>query len=150
MGGRGRASSGLEPALSDLEDVLAEAIWREGPLPVARFVDLALNHPTYGYYRNRDPLGAQGDFVTAPELSQAFGEVIGAWLAQAWLDLGGPAPIRLVELGPGRGTLLADALRATRGVPGFHDSLRLHLVESSDRLRATQGARLAEFRVSWH
>ncbi len=124
MAGRGRA-------LSDLEAVLAEMIRRDGPLPVGRFMDLALNHPTCGYYRRRDPLGAQGDFVTAPELSQAFGEVIGAWLAQAWRDLGAPAPFRLVELGPGRGTLLADALRATRSVPGFHQSLRLHLVETS-------------------
>ena len=136
--------------MSGLEAVLAEAIQRDGPLSVARFMDLALHHPTYGYYRDRDPLGAEGDFVTAPELSQAFGEVIGAWLAQAWLDLGGPAPLRLVELGPGRGTLLADALRATRGVPGFHHSLRLHLVETNDRLRAAQAARLAESDPSWH
>jgi NADH dehydrogenase [ubiquinone] 1 alpha subcomplex assembly factor 7 len=143
MGGRARALSGLEA-------VLAQAIRREGPLPVARFMELVLHHPTYGYYRNRDPLGAQGDFVTAPELSQAFGEVIGVWLAQAWLDLDAPAPFRLVELGPGRGTLLADALRATRSVAGFHHSLRLHLVETSDWLRAAQAARLAEFRVSWH
>jgi NADH dehydrogenase [ubiquinone] 1 alpha subcomplex assembly factor 7 len=143
MAGRGRALSGLEA-------VLAEAIQRDGPLPVARFMDLALNHPIHGYYRKRDPLGAQGDFVTAPELSQAFGEVIGAWLAQAWLDFGAPQPFRLVERGPGRGTLLADALRATRSVPGFHQGMRLHLVETSDRLRATQAARVAEFRVSWH
>jgi NADH dehydrogenase [ubiquinone] 1 alpha subcomplex assembly factor 7 len=143
MGGRGRALSGLE-------EVLAEAIRREGPLPVARFMDIALNHPTYGYYRKRDPLGAEGDFVTAPELSQAFGEVIGAWLAQAWLDLGMPTPFRLVELGPGRGTLLADALRATRGIPGFHKALRLHLVETSERLRAVQAARLTGFDVGWH
>jgi NADH dehydrogenase [ubiquinone] 1 alpha subcomplex assembly factor 7 len=136
--------------LSGLEAVLAEAIRREGPLSVARFIDLALNHPTCGYYRKRDPLGAHGDFVTAPELSQAFGEVIGAWLAQAWLDLGAPAPVRLVELGPGRGTLLADALRATRAVPGFHRGLRLHLVETSERLRAVQTARLTGFDPSWH
>src|SRR5262245_15260389 len=113
MAGRGRALSGLEA-------LLAAMIRREGPVPVSRFMDLALNHPTCGYYQTRDPFGAQGDFVTAPELSQAFGEVIGAWLAQAWLDLGAPAPCRLVELGPGRGTLLADALRATRGVPDLH------------------------------
>jgi NADH dehydrogenase [ubiquinone] 1 alpha subcomplex assembly factor 7 len=136
--------------LSGLEAVLAEAIRREGPLPVARFMNLALHHPTFGYYRDRDPLGAHGDFVTAPELSQAFGEVIGAWLAQAWLDLGGPAPFRLVELGPGRGTLLADALRATRGVPGFREGLHLHLVETSERLRAAQATRLAQFRIRWH
>jgi SAM-dependent MidA family methyltransferase len=136
--------------LSDLEAVLAEMIRREGPLPVGRFMDLALNHPTCGYYRTRDPLGAQGDFVTAPELSQAFGEVIGAWLAQAWRDLGAPAPFRLVELGPGRGTLLADALRATRSVPGFHRSLRLHLVETSAAMRAAQAARLDAVEATWH
>ena len=88
--------------------------------------------------------------MTAPELSQAFGEVVGAWLAQAWLDLGRPAPFRLVELGPGRGTLLADALRATRAVAGFRDGVRLHLVETSERLQAAQAARLAGFDPSWH
>ena len=136
--------------MSGLESELGAAIRRDGPLSVARFMSLALHHPTSGYYRNRDPLGPEGDFVTAPELSQAFGEVVGAWLAQAWLDLGRPAPFRLVELGPGRGTLLADALRATRAVDGFHDGLRLHLVETSARLRAVQAARLAEFDPSWH
>jgi NADH dehydrogenase [ubiquinone] 1 alpha subcomplex assembly factor 7 len=136
--------------LSGLERAIAEAIRREGPLPVARFMSLALHHPTCGYYSGRDPLGPRGDFVTAPELSQAFGEVIGAWLAQAWLDLGRPAPFRLVELGPGRGTLLADALRATRTIAGFHDALRLHLVETSERLRQAQAARVAEFAPTWH
>jgi NADH dehydrogenase [ubiquinone] 1 alpha subcomplex assembly factor 7 len=130
--------------------VLAEEIRRAGPLSIERYMTLALHHPTLGYYRTRDPLGAEGDFVTAPELSQAFGEVIGAWLARAWLDLGRPAPVRLVELGPGRGTLLADLLRATRIVPGFQDGLRLHLVETGERLRAAQAARLADFEVSWH
>jgi NADH dehydrogenase [ubiquinone] 1 alpha subcomplex assembly factor 7 len=136
--------------LSGLERVIAEEIRRTGPLPLDRFITLALHHPTQGYYRTRDPLGAGGDFVTAPELSQAFGEVIGAWLAQAWLDLGRPAPFRLVELGPGRGTLLADALRATRAVASFHEGLRLHLVETSERLRQAQAARLAGFAPSWH
>jgi NADH dehydrogenase [ubiquinone] 1 alpha subcomplex assembly factor 7 len=136
--------------LSTLESELAEAIRRDGPLSVARFMSLALHHPTAGYYRKRDPLGPQGDFVTAPELSQAFGEVVGAWLAHAWLDLARPAPFSLVELGPGRGTLLADALRATRTVAGFHDGLRLHLVEASEHLRAAQASRLAGFDPSWH
>ena len=136
--------------MSELESELAEAIRRDGPLSVARFMSLALHHPTFGYYSRRDPLGPQGDFVTAPELSQAFGEVIGAWLAQAWLDLGRPAPFRLVELGPGRGTLLADVLRATRTVAGFHAGLHLHLVETSEHLRAAQSNRLAEFDPTWH
>jgi NADH dehydrogenase [ubiquinone] 1 alpha subcomplex assembly factor 7 len=136
--------------LSSLQTELAQAIRREGPLSLARFMSLALHHPTSGYYRKRDPLGLHGDFVTAPELSQAFGEVVGAWLAQSWLDLGRPAPFHLVELGPGRGTLLADALRATRAVLGFHHGLRLHLVETSERLREAQMARLAGFDPSWH
>ena len=127
--------------------MIADEIRRTGPLPVERFMALALHHPTHGYYRTRDPLGAGGDFVTAPELSQAFGEVIGAWLARAWLDLGQPAPFRLVELGPGRGTLLDDVLRATRRVPGFHDGLHIHLVETSERLRRAQAARLADLHV---
>ena len=136
--------------MSDLERLIADVIRAEGPLSIARFMALALHHPELGYYTRGDPLGPGGDFVTAPELSQAFGEVIGAWFAQAWLDLGRPAPFRLVELGPGRGTLLADALRATRTVAGFHDGMRLHLVESSERLRATQAARLAGFDPTWH
>jgi NADH dehydrogenase [ubiquinone] 1 alpha subcomplex assembly factor 7 len=136
--------------LSGLEQVIAEEIRRAGPLPVARFMTLALHHPTYGYYRTRDPLGAGGDFITAPELSQAFGEVIGAWLARAWLDLAQPAPFRLVELGPGRGSLIADVLRATRNVPGFKEGFRLHLVETGERLRALQAERLAGVEVSWH
>jgi NADH dehydrogenase [ubiquinone] 1 alpha subcomplex assembly factor 7 len=120
--------------LSALEAVLTEEIRRSGPLSVARFMTLALQHPRHGYYRRGIPLGAGGDFVTAPEISQAFGEVIGAWLAQAWVDFGRPAPARLVELGPGRGTLMADLLRATRTVAGFHGSVRLHLVETSGPL----------------
>jgi NADH dehydrogenase [ubiquinone] 1 alpha subcomplex assembly factor 7 len=136
--------------LSGLQSELAAAIRRDGPLSVARFMSLALHHPTSGYYRWRDPLGPEGDFVTAPELSQAFGEVLGAWLAQAWMDLGRPAPFQLVELGSGRGTLLADALRATRTVAGFHAALRLHLVETSARLRQAQATRLAGFDPHWH
>jgi NADH dehydrogenase [ubiquinone] 1 alpha subcomplex assembly factor 7 len=136
--------------LSALEQALAEENRRAGPLSIARFMTLALHHPTFGYYRTRDPLGAGGDFVTAPELSQAFGEVIGAWLAQAWWDLGEPVPFRLVELGPGRGTLIADLLRATRSVSGFQGGLRLHLVETGERLRALQAERLAGMEVSWH
>jgi len=130
--------------------VLAGEIARSGPMPVARFMALALAHPTLGYYQRRDPLGAAGDFVTAPEVSQAFGELLGLWLAQAWRELGAPAPVRVVELGPGRGTLMADLLRATAGVSGFHDALRVHLVETSEPLRARQRARLGDWPVQWH
>ncbi len=110
----------------------------------------ALGHPRLGYYRRSAPLGAAGDFVTAPEISQMFGELLGAWLAERWLAMGSPSVVRLVELGPGRGTLMADALRATRGVPGFHAALDLHLVEINPGLRADQQAALAAFRPSWH
>ncbi len=111
---------------------------------------LALAHPTLGYYARHDPLGAAGDFVTAPEISQVFGELAGLWLARAWSDLGRPDPCLLVELGPGRGTLMADLLRAAAQVPGFRASLRVHLVETSERLRALQRARLAGEPVQWH
>jgi NADH dehydrogenase [ubiquinone] 1 alpha subcomplex assembly factor 7 len=111
---------------------------------------LALLHPDLGYYARRDPLGSAGDFVTAPEISQMFGEIVGLWLAEAWVGLGRPAPARLVELGPGRGTLMADLLRATVPVESFHRSLDIHLVETSARLRALQAERLAGTDAEWH
>ena len=133
-----------------LVTLLAREIARSGPISVARFMDLALAHPSWGYYRRRDPLGAEADFVTAPELSQAFGEIIGLWLVEAWAGLGRPRPLRLVELGPGRGTLMADLLRATSKVAGFSDGLRVHLVETSAPLRARQRERLKGTDVTWH
>jgi NADH dehydrogenase [ubiquinone] 1 alpha subcomplex assembly factor 7 len=129
---------------------MIEEIRRGGPISTARFMTLALSHPTLGYYARHDPLGAAGDFVTAPEISQAFGELLGLWLARAWSDLGRPDPCLLVELGPGRGTLMADLLRAAAEVAGFRASLRLHLVETSQRLRDIQCARLAGEAVRWH
>lgn len=122
---------------------LKDRIERDGPLSVAQFMELALGHPEYGYYTSRDPLGERGDFITAPEISQIFGELIGAWSATVWQAMGAPACFNLVEMGPGRGTLLADALRATKTVDGFHQAIRLHLIEMSPVLRAKQGAALA-------
>jgi NADH dehydrogenase [ubiquinone] 1 alpha subcomplex assembly factor 7 len=136
--------------LSSLEAVMIEEIRRAGPISTARFMALALGHPTLGYYAGRDPLGAAGDFITAPEVSQAFGELLGLWLGQAWSDLGKPDACRLVELGPGRGTLMADLLRAAGHVQGFRASLRVHLVETSERLRDLQRARLEGAAVRWH
>jgi NADH dehydrogenase [ubiquinone] 1 alpha subcomplex assembly factor 7 len=129
---------------------IARRISLTGPISVADFMAEALGHPTLGYYRRAMPLGAAGDFTTAPEISQMFGELVGAWLAERWLAIGQPDPVRLVELGPGRGTLMADALRATRGVPDFHAALDLHLVETNETLRAQQAAALAAFAPSWH
>lgn len=135
---------------TELGRLLARRIALTGPIPVAEFMAEALGHPRFGYYRKVMPLGAAGDFTTAPEISQMFGELVGAWLADRWLAMGRPQPVRLVELGPGRGTLLADALRATRGVGGFHAALDLHLVDINETLRAAQAAALAGFAPTWH
>jgi SAM-dependent MidA family methyltransferase len=116
-------------------------------MTVADYMAEALLDPTFGYYATRDPLGA--DFTTAPEISQMFGEVLGLSLAQHWIDSGRPRTT-LAELGPGRGTLLADMLRATRGVPGFHEAVSLHLVEASPVLRRKQAETLAGHEVPWH
>jgi NADH dehydrogenase [ubiquinone] 1 alpha subcomplex assembly factor 7 len=136
--------------LSDLRAVLAALIRARGPLSVARFMALSLGHPSLGYYRRRDPLGVAGDFVTAPETSQMFGEIVGLWLAEAWSGLGRPAPARLVELGPGRGTLMTDLLRATAGVDGFGRSVSIHLVETSAPFRELQAEGLAGVDAEWH
>jgi SAM-dependent MidA family methyltransferase len=103
------------------------------------------------YYAGRDPFGAGGDFTTAPEISQAFGECLGLWAAVTWEAMGRPDPVLLVELGPGRGTLMADALRAVAGVAApFRAALRLHLVETSPALREAQRARLGGAVAAWH
>jgi len=117
---------------------IAALIGAQGPISIAQFMALALHDPLNGYYATRDPLGAEGDFITAPEISQMFGELIGLWLAQTWHDQGKPARPRLVELGPGRGTLLRDALRAMTLMPEFRDQLEVVLVEMSPALRRVQ------------
>ncbi|MEJ6389555.1 class I SAM-dependent methyltransferase [Gymnodinialimonas ulvae] len=120
-----------------LKDRLIARIARLGPISVADFMAECLHDQEFGYYATRDPLGRGGDFITAPEMTQMFGELIGLWIAQVWMDQGRPTGI-LAELGPGRGTLMADVLRATRSVPGFHAAMDLHLVEASDVLRQMQ------------
>jgi len=137
--------------MSALGREIRQQIALEGPITVERYMALCLAHPTLGYYMTRDPLGLDGDFITAPEISQMFGELIGLWAAQVWLDMGSPAQVRLIELGPGRGTLMADALRATRIVPGFHGAIRIDLVETSPILTQKQQAALAGFpSAAWH
>ncbi len=136
--------------MSGLLPHLLRRIRQTGPLTVADYMAECLTHPVHGYYTTRDPLGAGGDFVTAPEVSQMFGELLGLCLAQAWLDQGAPAPFALAELGPGRGTLMADILRATRSVAGFRTASEVHLVEVSPALRARQAAALTDHRPTWH
>ncbi|EAR49784.1 hypothetical protein OG2516_14036 [Oceanicola granulosus HTCC2516] len=131
-----------------LAEIIRRQIAMAGPLTVADYMALCLNHPEHGVYAGIDPLGAGGHFTTAPEISQMFGELLGLALAQAWLDQGAPAPFALAELGPGRGTLMADVLRAARGVPGFAAAAELHLVETSPALRDAQRDRLGA--ATWH
>ena len=132
-----------------LRDHLIARIRQNGPMSIADYMAECLLHPTHGYYTTRDPLGAQGDFVTAPEISQMFGELIGLCLAQAWIDQGKPDRFALAELGPGRGTLMADILRATKGVPGFHDAAQVVLLEASPVLRGLQAEALAGHAPDW-
>lgn len=136
--------------MTALAEILRAEIAATGPMRLDAFIAACLMHPQHGYYTTRDPFGQAGDFITAPEISQMFGELVGLCLAQTWLDQGSPAAVSLVELGPGRGTLMADALRATRGVPGFHDALQLHLVETSPALRTRQADTLSAHTPTWH
>jgi len=135
---------------NELGRLIARRIALGGPITMAEFMAEALGHPRLGYYRRALPLGAGGDFTTAPEISQMFGELVGAWLAERWRTMGSPTQVRLIELGPGRGTLMADALRATKGVPGFPDAIDLHLVEINEPLRALQANALAACKPTWH
>ncbi len=133
-----------------LEAAIVRLIRAGGPIDIATYMTLALGHPTLGYYPRHAGLGEAGDFLTAPEVSQLFGELVGIALAAAWGAAGRPRA-HLVELGPGNGTLIADLWRGTARVPGFHAALAVQLVETSPRLRALQAARLAAIEgVRWH
>ena len=112
--------------MSALGDEIRAMIVSEGPITVERFMELALAHPDLGYYMNRDPFGAQGDFTTAPEISQMYGELLGLWAAEVWTSMGRPKPIRLIELGPGRGTLMSDALARRAHRAGLSRRSRRH------------------------
>lgn len=113
-------------------------------MPLDAFMDLALAHPEHGYYRTRDPLGREGDFTTAPEISQMFGELLGLWTVDMWQKLGAPNAFNLIEFGPGRGTLMADALRAAKLVPAFIDAANVVFLETSPALRAEQQKRVPD------
>jgi NADH dehydrogenase [ubiquinone] 1 alpha subcomplex assembly factor 7 len=136
---------------SPLQSEINKLIKSSGPMPVWRYMELCLLHPQHGYYVSRDPLGREGDFTTAPEVSQMFGELLGLWAASVWKAIGQPALLRLVELGPGRGTMMADALRALRVLPQLYQSLTVHMVEINPMLREKQRATLSGVRnVTWH
>ncbi|MEM7321388.1 MAG: SAM-dependent methyltransferase [Pseudomonadota bacterium] len=133
----------------NLRDLLIARIQHSGPITIAEYMTECLLHPDFGYYTTRDPLGSSGDFITSPEISQMFGELLGLSLAQSWTDQGRPSPFVLAELGPGRGTLMADLLRATRSVPGFHAAATIMLLEASPALQKRQSDALNDADVTW-
>ncbi len=124
--------------LSPLQAEIHALIKSSGPMPVWRYMELCLTHPEHGYYVSRDPLGREGDFTTAPEVSQMFGELLGLWTASVWKAIGSPPTLRLIELGPGRGTMMADALRAIRVLPPLYQAL--HDPSGRDQSRAAREA----------
>ena len=136
--------------MTTLKKRLRQRIEAAGPLSIAEFMEAALGDPVSGYYATRDPFGAEGDFTTAPEISQVFGELIGAWCGDVWDRMGRPERFILAELGPGRGTLMADLLRALRGLPEFGRAASIHLVETSPHLRGLQAQALAGYAPVWH
>jgi NADH dehydrogenase [ubiquinone] 1 alpha subcomplex assembly factor 7 len=138
--------------VSSLEREIRRLIAAAGPMPVARYVSLCLTHPVHGYYITRDPLGASGDFTTAPEVSQMFGELVGLWAATVWQTMGSPENVRVIELGPGRGTMMRDALRAINVASGFRNAIVVHLVEISPALEKAQRETLGKSGVvlHWH
>src|SRR5262245_44128360 len=141
---------GAAPALLA---VLRERIGRQGPLRLDALMSLALADPDYGYWHRGHALGAAGDFITAPEISQVFGEIIGLWAVSTWHKMGAPTPLRLIELGPGRGTLLDDGLRAAAVSPAFVAAVAVHLVELSPVLRRRRAPRLIARHpgaIAWH
>lgn len=134
-----------------LQARIAALIAAQGPISIAQYMQLALLDGESGYYATRDPFGAQGDFITAPEVSQMFGELLGLWAASVWKAIGSPPLLRLIELGPGRGTMMSDALRALRVLPPLYQSLSVHLVEINPVLREKQKATLSGARnIAWH
>lgn len=132
-----------------LADQIDLQITTNGPMSIATYMGLCLTHPTQGYYKNDDPLGAAGDFITAPEISQMFGELIGFHLVNVWQQMDEPKSFNLVEMGPGRGTLMADILRVACRAPGFRDGLKLKLFETNPALTVQQRNRLESYEPQW-
>lgn len=138
---------------ASLTEELIATIRATGPISVSDFMAAALLHPKFGYYTTQVPFGRKGDFITSPEISQTFGELIGLWTAQTWIDQGSPATPTIIELGPGRGTLMADFLRAIRqAAPAFWEAADVYMLEASPQLRETQSDALqglAAREVTW-
>jgi NADH dehydrogenase [ubiquinone] 1 alpha subcomplex assembly factor 7 len=134
--------------MTPLEQIIRDMIAEEGPMPIDRYMALCLGHPRHGYYMTRDPFGRGGDFITAPEISQIFGELIGVWCVNVWHMLGEPRHFALVELGPGRGTLMSDALRVLAKNEACRKAAAVHFIETSPVLRAAQKELVPD--ATWH
>lgn len=140
-----------EEGRTPLEERLVKLIKDHGPIRVGDYMADALTHPQHGYYSTQQAIGAAGDFTTSPEISQVFGELIGSWLVHAWAEMGAPSAFNLVEMGPGRGTLMADILRVAKVRPRFLEAVHVYMIESSGRLRYHQKRWLHEtgVRITW-
>lgn len=139
--------------LTPLAQKITGIIEQSGPMRISDFFALCLADPQHGYYQSRQPFGRSGDFITAPEVSQLFGEMIGVFLVHAWQAQGSPGNVRIAEIGPGRGTLMSDALRViARLSPDLFENTTIHMVETSERLRNVQRQTLVRIkeRISWH
>ena len=134
--------------MTPLQHIIETMIEQDGPLSLDRFMSLCLGHPVHGYYMTRDPFGSAGDFTTAPEISQVFGELIGVWCIEVWQSMGSPRKFALAELGPGRGTLMADVLRVLSRIEKCAKAAQVHFVEMSPVLRQAQQLRVAN--ATWH
>ena len=134
--------------MTALEKIIVAMIESDGPMALDRYTGLCLGHPQHGYYMTRDPFGQGGDFTTAPEVSQVFGELIGVWCLSVWHMMGEPRLFALVELGPGRGTLMADVLRVLARHAKCRKAASVHFVETSPVLRDAQRARVPD--ATWH
>ena len=133
----------------NLTELIKNSIIKKNGISLSEYMKMCMTHPKYGYYTKKYPIGFKGDFITSPEISQMFGELIGLWIVKVWMDHDKPSKFSLVELGPGNGTLMADILRATRNIPEFHKSLKITLVEISPALQKLQKKVLKNYQINW-
>ncbi len=138
-----------QASLNNLEQIIISKIQQAGSMPLGEFISLAMTHLEYGYYTSANPIGARGDFTTAPEISQIFGELVGAWIVDLWLQMGSPE-FNLVECGAGLGTLMADIMRVGSKAPDFTKSVHISLIETQGDMRKKQENMLSSYNISWH
>lgn len=136
--------------LNPLELHLKRLVEAQGPMALGAFIECALIHPEYGYYTQSNPFGKTGDFITAPDISQTFGEILGAWVIDIWNQMERPAVVNLIECGPGRGTLMVDMARMFRQFPNLTKAVHIRLIETQGEQRKAQEKALESVNVSWH